>query len=101
MGYIFWESEIGKVAYMDFAVALKPDGRVKEVILMVYRESIGGEIKNKRFMKQYRGKNYRSKIRLNRDIQGITGATLSSRAIAHGVKKAVCAWKIFYESSSS
>lgn len=95
-GYIYRAREIGKVEFMDFAVALDRDGKVLRVLLTAYRESIGGEVKSKRFMGQFAGKKWASALQLNRDIDGITGATMSSRAITVGVRKAVCFWKLKY-----
>ena len=95
-GYIYRASEIGKVEYMDFAVALDAGGRVTRVLLTAYRESIGGEVKSKRFMRQFGGKACGHPLRLNRDIDGISGATLSARAVTLGVRKAVCFWKAAY-----
>lgn len=95
-GYIYRGSELGKVERMDFAVALDTEGRVRRVLLTAYRESIGGEVKSKRFMRQFEGKKIGSALQLGRDIDGITGATLSSRAVTAGVRKAVCFWKLRY-----
>lgn len=95
-GYIYRAQELGKVEKMDFAVALDGQGRVLRVLLTAYRESIGGEVKSKRFMGQFTGKTSGNALQLNRDIDGITGATLSSRAITTGVRKAVCFWKLKY-----
>ena len=55
--------------------------------MMVYRESRGGEVRRRRFLVQYEGKSLGSPIRINRDIIGVTGATLSVRAMNAGVKK--------------
>ena len=95
-GFIYRAQEMGKVELMDFAVALDRDGKVLRVLLTAYRESIGGEVKSKRFMGQFTGKKWGSALQLNRDIDGITGATMSSRAITIGVRKAVCFWKLKY-----
>lgn len=95
-GYIYRGRELGKVELMDFAVSLDAQGKVQRVLLTAYRESIGGEVKSKRFMGQFKGKHSGSALQLNRDVDGITGATLSARAITAGVRKAVCFWKIKY-----
>lgn len=95
-GYIYRGRELGKVERMDFAVALDAEGRVKRVLLTAYRESIGGEVKSRRFMKQFEGKRSGDALQVGRDIDGITGATLSSRAVTLGVRKAVCYWRLRY-----
>jgi hypothetical protein len=96
IGYIYRGRELGKVELMDFSVALDTTGKVLRVLLTAYRENIGGEVGSKRFMDQFKGKKPGSVLQLNRDIDGISGASLSSRAITVGVRKAVGFWKLKY-----
>jgi Na+-translocating ferredoxin:NAD+ oxidoreductase RnfG subunit len=96
VGYIYRGRERGKVELMDFSVALDTAGNVQRVLLTAYRENIGGEVGSKRFMDQFKGKKAGSALQLNRDIDGISGASLSSRAITVGVRKAVGFWKLKY-----
>ncbi len=81
--------EVGKYAPFEFLVAMGPDLKVKDVIVLTYRESRGGEVRRSRFLRQYRGKSAKSPVRLNRDVIGIAGATLSAQAVNRGVKKAL------------
>jgi thiamine biosynthesis lipoprotein len=80
-------SEMGKFRPFDFVVALDPNLKVKDIVVMNYRESRGGEVRRERFLRQYRGKSTASPVRLNRDVLGISGATLSAWAVNRGVKK--------------
>ncbi len=86
-GFAVVTEEIGKYQPITFIVGVSPHSKVTDVAVMVYRESIGSEVKRARFRRQFRGKTTRSAIRVNRDVIHISGATLSSRAIARGVKK--------------
>jgi Na+-translocating ferredoxin:NAD+ oxidoreductase RnfG subunit len=47
-------------------------------------------------MDQYKGKGPADPLQLNRDVDGISGATLSSRAVTLGVRKAVVFWMLRY-----
>lgn len=87
LGYTIITNQIGLYKPITFMVHIKLDGRVGGVWIMVYRESRGGQIKRQRFLSQYKNKKTDSHIRLNRDIVGISGATLSVRALNAGVKK--------------
>lgn len=80
-------SEVGKYLPFDFLVALDSQLAVKEVVVLTYRESRGGQVQRARFMNQFRGKTASSALSLNRDVIGISGATLSAQAVARGVKK--------------
>lgn len=80
-------SEIGKYLPFEFLVAVDRAGRVQDIVVLNYRESRGGEVRRERFLQQFRGKDRESPVRLNRDILGIAGATLSAWAVNRGVKK--------------
>lgn len=88
-GYAIVGEEIGLYKPITFLVKVGTDHKVDAVHVMVYRESRGGEVRRRRFLTQYDGKSVRNPIRINRDIIGITGATLSVRAMNAGVKKAL------------
>jgi hypothetical protein len=57
------------------------DGRVDHVRVLVYRESRGGEVREPAFVKQFQGATLAKADRLDRDIDGIVGATLSVGAM--------------------
>ena len=95
-GYAVIDNEVGKTEPITFLTAVTPEGRVKAVEVLVYREPIGGEVKDKRFLKQYNGKTMADPVRTGQDINNISGATLSSRAISRGVKRDLVLWNHFY-----
>ena len=88
-GYAIVGNEVGLYKPITFMVKVSIEGKVEAVHVMIFRESRGGEVRRRRFLTQYKGKTTRSPIRINRDIIGVTGATLSVRAINAGVKKAL------------
>lgn len=95
-GYALIDHEIGKTEPITFLTALTPSGKIKAVEILVYRESHGSEIVQKHFRNQFKGKKAQNPIKVGQDIKNISGATLSARAIARGVKKALALWQIFY-----
>ncbi len=72
--------EIGKEEPITagFVVA---GGRVDHVRVLVYRESRGGEVREPGFVRQFRGATLAKGDRLDREIDGIVGATLSVGAM--------------------
>ena len=95
-GYALVLDEIGKSEPITFMVGMSPEGKVTDVMVMVFRESRGWEVKEKRFLRQFRGKTASDPIRLNQDILNYSGATLSSRALARGVKRALLLLDVLY-----
>ena len=89
LGYALILEELGKYYPITFLTSITSDFAVKEVVLMVYREKIGKSVRKNRFLKQFKQKRSDDPIMVDNDIIGVTGATLSSWAIAAGVKRAL------------
>jgi hypothetical protein len=87
LGYFYSDHVIGKHLFIDYTVALGPDGSVKRVDILAYRESYGGEVHDDSWLQQFVGKNSHSAVQINTDIRNISGATLSSTHLTEGVKK--------------
>jgi Na+-translocating ferredoxin:NAD+ oxidoreductase RnfG subunit len=88
-GYAFIDEEKGEHLPITFAVKLSPDGKVMRQEVVVYREARGDEVRDERFRAQFVGKSAHDAIETDQDIQAVSGATISSRAMAVGVKRAV------------
>lgn len=93
IGYALIDHEIGKSFPITFMVVLNVDGTVRNVEIMVYREPRGWEVRYPSFMNQFTGKTADTDYR---DINSITGATLSVRAMVKGVSRATAAYKVLY-----
>jgi hypothetical protein len=89
LGYAVIVEEIGKHRPITFIVGVGADRKIKDAALMVYREAYGGEVRDRRFLQQYKGKQLNDPLLPFRDIQNISGATMSVEAIGRGSKKAL------------
>ena len=87
-GYALFDQEIGQHEYIDFATFFDARGKVTRVEVVAYREPYGEGIRSKRFRKQFVGRSASSGFRTGRDIDSITGATLSARAMSKAVRRA-------------
>jgi len=96
VGYAVVVDEIGKVNPFTLMVSTTPDFKVRDVAVMVYRETRGGEITQKRFLAQYKGKGSKDLLQLNRDIVGISGATMSVQGTNRAVHKALAVLELVY-----
>jgi electron transport complex protein RnfG len=88
-GYALIDEEKGEHLPITFAVKLSPEGKILRQEIVVYREARGDEVRDERFRAQFVGKSARDAIETDQDIQAVSGATISSRAMAVGVKRAV------------
>jgi Na+-translocating ferredoxin:NAD+ oxidoreductase RnfG subunit len=86
-GWFIVDEVYGKHEFITYAVAIGMDGAVRGVEILDYRETHGSEIKNPKWRAQFNGKTLNSELKLDEDIQNISGATLSCRHITDGVKR--------------
>ncbi len=86
-GYAFEDTVNGKWGPIHYLVGLNPEGTVLQTIILDYHEKRGRPISKKRFLNQYKGKTIHDQVLLREDIDGITGATISSRSLTDGVRK--------------
>lgn len=87
-GYGLFDREIGQHEYIDFATFFDPAGRVTRVEVVAYREPYGDAIRSHRFREQFVGKAAGSGFKPGKDIDIVSGATLSARAMAKAVQRA-------------
>ena len=95
-GYALVQNTIGKHKPMTYMVGVDNKGRVSDIELLVFRESRGSEIRQKRFNTQYEGKTVLDPIRINKDIINISGATMSVRSMSAGIKRVLVLVDEFY-----
>ena len=87
LGRFYVDEVLGKQLYITYAAAIGPDGAVLRVEILEYRETHGYEVRNKRWLAQFAGKESGSTLQLDRDIKNISGATLSCRHVTQGVRR--------------
>src|ERR1041384_2892873 len=93
-GLFIVDEVVGKHEFITYAVGLTADGTVKQIEIMIYRESYGYEVRNADWRAQFVGKNAAAPLKLNKDIKNISGATLSCRHIADGVKRVLATYEV-------
>ncbi len=72
--------EIGKVHPITTGLVVD-GGKIARVTVLIYRESRGWEVRNDFFTNQFIGARLEADYDLDRSIDGISGATLSVRAL--------------------
>ena len=71
--------EIGKEKPITFGVVIV-DNKIEKIKVLAFRESRGGEIRHPAFTQQFEQARL-DKLKLDRHIDGVSGATLSVRAM--------------------
>jgi Na+-translocating ferredoxin:NAD+ oxidoreductase RnfG subunit len=94
LGFFVVDEVIGKHELITYAVAIDSQGAVRGVEILDYREPRGGEVRDARWRAQFIGKRSGDALRVDEDIQNLSGATLSSRHIADGVRRLLALHKL-------
>jgi len=76
-----------------FLVVLTPEGSVRTVRMLAFHEPLD-YLPPERWYEQFDGKTRDDPLRVGGDIHGIAGATLSSRATADGVRRALAIYQV-------
>jgi Na+-translocating ferredoxin:NAD+ oxidoreductase RnfG subunit len=79
----------GKEQPITYLVAVDSAGAMRDIDILVYRESQGGEVAYDSWRKQFRGKTTDDPIAIGKDIRNISGATISSNAVTRSVRLAL------------
>ncbi len=89
LGYFLVDEVIGKFERITYAVGINPDGSVRQIEVLSYRESHGHEIRLPAWRKQFVGKTASSPLQVGEDIANISGATLSCTHVTEGIRRNV------------
>lgn len=87
-GYALFDEERGQHEPISFATFFDAEGHVTRVEIVAYREPYGDGIREERFRRQFLGKSGRTGFTPDRDIDAVSGATISSRSMCVGVQRA-------------
>jgi len=93
-GFFIVDEVVGKHELITYAAGLNPDGTVRRIEIMDYRESYGYEVRNDSWRRQFVGKRDGDPVKLDVDIHNIGGATLSCRHITDGVRRLLALYDV-------
>jgi Na+-translocating ferredoxin:NAD+ oxidoreductase RnfG subunit len=87
IAYAFLDNVIGKSMPITFMVILNIDGNIINANVIKYREAYGSEVGNKGWLQQFINFNNNSDYSNGKDIDGISGATISVKSMSKGMQK--------------
>jgi hypothetical protein len=98
-GWFIADEVVGKHEFIPFALALDDQGAVKGVEILEYREAYGGQVRDPDWLRQFIGRGSGSKLKLEKDIRNISGATLSCKHVTDGVNRLLATYEIVLKQS--
>ena len=87
IGWFFVDQVIGKHELITYALGINADGSVRQVQVIEYLEVYGSQVRYLQWRDQFVGKTVNSPLRIDSDIENITGATLSARHLTDGIRR--------------
>jgi Na+-translocating ferredoxin:NAD+ oxidoreductase RnfG subunit len=80
---------VSKSGPFDIMIALNDKACVLDAQVLKYRARRGRQVRSKAFTRQFAGKCPGDAVELGKDIDAVSGATLSAKAMTKGVNKAI------------
>lgn len=94
VGWFIVDEVYGKHEFITYAVGINLDGTVRMIDIMDYRETYGYQVRDLSWRQQFVGKNSSAAFKLNKGIDNISGATLSCKHLADGVKRVLTLYDV-------
>ncbi len=93
-GVALLDNVYGKTMPITFLAIYNLEGNIVSVSIIKYREAHGGAVSNKSWLSQFNKKSFDSSFEFGKDIDGISGATISAKAVTKGIEKLTLLAKI-------
>lgn len=95
-GYIFKVNTKGYGGPLVLAIGVDTGGKIQGISVISSRETmgLGSKVLEEENLKKYKGKTVEDPLEVGEDVQAVTGATITSKAVAAQARKALEAYKI-------
>jgi hypothetical protein len=93
LGHVFVDEVIGRQSLITYSVGIDTQGALRNLEILSYRESHGGEVRNASWREQFEHRDSLEQLRFRTDIKNISGATLSSEHVTQGVRWLLALWQ--------
>lgn len=87
INYALLDNSIGKTMPITYLIIFNSKLEVVNSSIIKYREPYGGEVSGKKWLDQFKGMKQDFLYQYGKEIDGISGATLSVRSVTKGISK--------------
>lgn len=94
VGHFFIDEVIGRQNLITYALGIDATGTLTTLEILAYRESHGGEVRNRNWRAQFAHRAGLEHLKFRTDIKNIAGATLSCEHVTQGVRWLTALWHI-------
>ena len=92
-GYAIFDTHVVRTFPETFLVVLTPEGAVSATYVLAFYEPLE-YLPAERWLRQFDGKRASDDLRIGPGIAGITGSTLTSHAVAGGIRRALAIYAV-------
>lgn len=91
VGFVFAVAAKGYAGKIEMLVGIDKSGKVAGVKIENQKETpgLGSQAAEPKFLNQFKGKSSNDALKAKKDIQAITGATITTQAVCEGVREAL------------
>ncbi|MGH7898085.1 MAG: FMN-binding protein [Candidatus Binatia bacterium] len=93
LGYALFDTHLVRTLPETFLIVLDPEGAVKAAYLLAFYEPPEYQPPD-RWLAQFPGRRPSDDVQVDRTIAGITGSTLTARAVTGGVRRALAIYEV-------
>ncbi len=94
LGVIITDKVIGKHEFITYAVGITSEAKATAPFILDYRESYGQQVERDEWRNQFISKTRHDTLKVGKDIDNISGATLSCVNISNGIRRLLVSYDI-------
>ncbi len=87
VGYAYLGQAPSMKDVFDYVVLFDPELAVKKLKVLIYREDYGRQIGSQRWLQQFIGKKSGEHLEYGKDVDAISGATISAKSMTEATKQ--------------
>lgn len=99
LGYVYLGEAPSMKKVFDYVVLFNPDMSVKKSKILIYREDYGRQVGSQRWLKQFIGKKSGESLTYGKDIDAISGATISAKSMTLAVSNVLLSMQVLQENN--
>lgn len=96
MGYAFIDSQVVRTLPETMLILVSPEGSVAKLLLLAFYEPPEYEA-SERWLEQFPGKTLGPGLRVEREIHGIAGSTLTAHAVTTAVRRSLALFQVLVQ----
>lgn len=96
MGYAFIDSQVVRTLPETMLIVVSPEGSVAKLLLLAFNEPPEYEAPE-RWLEQFPGRTLGPELRVERDIHGIAGSTLTAHAVTTAVRRSLALFQVLIQ----